>query len=76
MGRIGKDFARKMKVFGVDIIYNTRTKLPIELESELSLRYVGKDELLKTADIICCLCPITKETFHMIDKDAFASMKG
>lgn len=76
MGRIGKDFARKMKAFGVTLIYNTRTQLSSQVESELSLRYVSKEELLREADIVCCLCPITHETFHLLDCDAFKSMKG
>ncbi|WWD22199.1 hypothetical protein CI109_106690 [Kwoniella shandongensis] len=75
MGRIGKDFVRKVRAFGVKIIYNTRTRLSAADEEELGINYATKDELLRSSDIISCLCPGTKETFHMIDKDAFAKMK-
>ncbi|KAL7425268.1 hypothetical protein Q5752_000956 [Cryptotrichosporon argae] len=75
MGRIGKDFARKVKAFGMDVVYHTRTRLPADVETELGVRYVSKVELLRTADVISCLCPGTKETFHMIDEAEFAQMK-
>ncbi|ORY25461.1 glycerate-and formate-dehydrogenase [Naematelia encephala] len=75
MGRIGKDFVRKVQPFGVKVIYNTRTQLPLDQEEELGLRYVSKDELLKTSDIISCLCPGTPETYHLIDTPDFEKMK-
>jgi len=75
MGRIGKDFARKVKAFGVNIIYNTRTRLDAEVERELDIRYADKETLLRLSDIVCCLCPGTPETYHMIDEPEFAMMK-
>lgn len=76
MGRIGKDFVRKVRAFGVKIIYNTRTQLDQDIEHELGIRYVPKDELLRTSDIISCLCPGTTETFHLINDEEFSVMKG
>lgn len=76
MGRIGKDFVRKVRAFGVNIIYNTRTRVAPEIEKELGIRYVSKEELVRTSDIISCLCPGTPETFHLIDEKEFAMMKG
>lgn len=76
MGRIGKDFARKMKAFGMNIIYNTRTRLPAEDEARLSVTYATKEQLVSTADVICCLCPGTKETYHLLDQKEFDAMKG
>lgn len=76
MGRIGKDFVKKVRAFGVEIIYNTRTQLPPDVEAELGIRWVNKDELLRTSDIIACLCPGTRDTHHMIDIPQFALMKG
>lgn len=76
MGRIGKDFVKKMRAFGVNTIYNTRTRLSTEVEEELGISYASKDELIKTADIICCLCPGNKETYHLLDKEEFSAMKG
>lgn len=76
MGRIGKDFVRKVRVFGVDIVYNTRTQLSSDIEAELGIRYVSKEELLRTSDVISCLCPGTPETYHLLDEKEFEMMKG
>jgi lactate dehydrogenase-like 2-hydroxyacid dehydrogenase len=76
MGRIGKDFARKVRAFGVKIIYNTRTRLPEEEEKTLGLTYVSKAELVKTSDVISCLTPFTAETYHLLDHDEFKAMKS
>ncbi|KAK8846889.1 hypothetical protein IAR55_005979 [Kwoniella newhampshirensis] len=75
MGRIGKDFVRKVRAFGVKIIYNTRTQLSADEEKELGIQYASKDELLSSSDIISCLCPGTPETYHLINAKAFSKMK-
>lgn len=76
MGRIGKDFVKKVRAFGVKIMYNTRNQIPPDVEAELGIRWVNKEELLRTSDLIACLCPGTRDTYHMIDTPQFALMKG
>ncbi len=39
------------------------------------MRYVGLEELLRTADLVSLHCPLTPETHHMIDADAIKMMR-
>ncbi|MCB1418835.1 MAG: 2-hydroxyacid dehydrogenase [Notoacmeibacter sp.] len=39
------------------------------------IRYVDKDELLRSADIISLHCPLTPDTHHFMDESAFDRMK-
>ena len=75
MGRIGTAVARRGCLgFGMDIIYHNRHR-NAEAEAELKARYVPFDELLKESDFICVHTPLTEETRHMFDRDAFILMK-
>ena len=76
MGRIGKDFVRKVRAFGVNILYHTRTPLSTAEEEELGARYASKEELLRSSDVISCLVPGNAETHHMIGEKEFDLMKG
>ena len=37
---------------------------------ELGVRYVDLDEALAERDIVTLNCPLTEETYHLIDTDA------
>jgi len=41
----------------------------------LGARYLAMDELLGTSDIVSLQCPLTPDTFHLIDDAAVARMK-
>ncbi|KAK8869770.1 hypothetical protein IAR55_000338 [Kwoniella newhampshirensis] len=75
-GRIAKDFARKVSPWNVKIQYNARTRRSVDEEERYGARYVEKDELFKTSDVIVILTPFTPETYHMVDRDQFRLMKG
>jgi D-lactate dehydrogenase len=59
----------RMNVLAFDVRPNQ------ELASKLEFRYVGMDELLKTADIITLHVPATPKTHHLISTKEFAKMK-
>ena len=42
---------------------------------DLDVTYVSLDELFARADVISLHCPLTKETEHLINKEAVAKMK-
>ena len=69
-GKIGRVFADICHGFGMNIIgYD---KFPTE---HPNIRYVDLEELLETSDVISLHCPLTFETYHMINAMAIKSMK-
>ncbi|HEY0788575.1 MAG TPA: D-glycerate dehydrogenase [Thermoanaerobaculia bacterium] len=74
MGRIGCGVARRALGFGMEVVYTARGRNEI-CEQALAVRRVELDELLATSDFVSIHAPLTPETRHMIDRDAFARMK-
>jgi gluconate 2-dehydrogenase len=76
MGRIGQGIARRgAHGFGMDVIYHNRSRLTPELEAACKARYVGKEELLKTADHLVLVLPYSAESHHAIGAKEIAQMK-
>ena len=75
LGRIGKGVAARAKAFGMNVIYNSRTKLDDAHEKELGVKYVEFDELLKTSDVISLNPSYSKELHHLFNEEAFKKMK-
>lgn len=75
LGRIGKGVAARAKAFGMNVIYNSRTKLEDAHEKELGVKYVEFDELLKTSDVISLNPSYSKELHHLFNEEAFKNMK-
>lgn len=74
LGRIGSMVARRAKGYNMTVLYNKR-ELDPESEAELGVKFVTLDELYKQSDFISLHVPLTDQTRHMINKDAFAKMK-
>lgn len=73
-GKIGIEVARIMHGFGCPLIgYDL---MPHPDGARLGLRYVALDELLRVADIITLHCPLTPQTYHLIDAHAIDKMKS
>ncbi|MDA8453157.1 D-glycerate dehydrogenase [Acidovorax sp. GBBC 3334] len=76
MGRIGQGIARRgAHGFGMNVVYHNRSRLSPELEAECKARYVGKEELLRTADHLVLVLPYTPESHHAIGAAELAQMK-
>jgi len=76
MGRIGQGIARRgAHGFGMNVIYNNRSRLAPEVEAQCKARYVSKEELLKTADHLVLVLPYTPESHHAIGAAELALMK-
>ena len=76
MGRIGQGIARRgAHGFGMNVIYHNRSRLSPELEAECRASYVGKDELLQTADHVVLVLPYTPAAHHTIGAAEIALMK-
>jgi glyoxylate reductase len=75
MGRIGQAFARRTIASGMKVIYCNRTRLSTEIEEKYACQQVSFDELLKRSDVISMHCPLTEETYHLLDEAAMSKMK-
>lgn len=72
-GRIGSIVARIMQGFGCHVMYHDARRNK-ELEAS-GVRHVTLAKLYAESDIISLHCPLTPDTFHMIDADSMAQMK-
>ena len=76
MGRIGQGIAKRgAHGFGMNVIYHNRSRLDAALEAECKARYVGKEELLKTADHVVLVVPYSPASHHTIGAAEIALMK-
>ncbi|MCK9156969.1 MAG: NAD(P)-binding domain-containing protein, partial [Paludibacteraceae bacterium] len=75
MGRIGQSIAKRALAAGMTICYNNRHQLDKATEEKYNAQYVSFDELIAKSEYISISTPLTEETHHLIDKDAFAKMR-
>ena len=69
-GRIGRVFINICKGFGMNVL--AYDKFPA---TDADFKYADLETILKTADIISLHCPLTDDTYHILDGDAFSKMK-
>ncbi len=72
-GKIGRCFINICKGFGMNIL--AFDKFPAEDLKEAGVKYVSMDEMFKESDIISLHCPLTEETYHIIDEKAIEKCK-
>jgi D-lactate dehydrogenase len=72
-GKIGQIFCKLMHGFGTRIL--AYDKFPNKALQEMGVEYVDLQELYQQSDIISLHCPLTYETYHMINDYAIAAMK-
>ena len=71
-GRIGAYMCEQCRGFGMKVI--AYDMYPNEALKEY-VTYVSLDELISTADLISLHCPLTDDTYHMINIDSIKKMK-
>ena len=72
VGEIGTRLARICRHgFGIRVLGTRRRldRLPAEAEA------CGLDALLRQSDFVVVACPLTAETRHLLDREAFSAMK-
>ena len=69
-GKIGRIFIDICKGFGLKVLAYD----PYPLK-DTDIRYTSLEELCREADIISLHCPLSKDTFHMINRDTIEMMK-
>lgn len=74
MGRIGSAVAKRAKGFNMKVLYHNRSRNE-HVEKELDATYVSFEDLLKRADFVVSLLPLSAATEKKFDYNAFAMMK-
>ncbi len=73
-GRIGRVFMDICRGFGMNILAYDKYPVP-GLDNGDTIRYVTLDELFANSDILSLHCPLTEDTYHIIDEDSLARCK-
>jgi D-lactate dehydrogenase len=73
-GKIGQVLIGIANGFGMKVLGYDPYPAP-RLEEEHDFDYVTLDTLYRRSEIISLHCPLTKDTFHLINIDSIASMK-
>lgn len=73
-GKIGRVFIHICRGFGMKVLAFDKFPAP-DLEDGENIRYVGLDQLFENSDIISLHCPLTEETYHIIDQQALEKCK-
>ena len=73
-GKIGRILTTILKGFGMEV-FLFDNKRDIEFEKAAGCKYVDLDTLYKLSDVISLHCPLTKDTFHLINKESINKMK-
>jgi len=73
-GRIGRVFIDICRGFGMKVL--AYDKYPAnDLDNGDTIRYVSLEELFLQSDIISLHCPLTEETYHIINEDSLAKCR-
>lgn len=71
-GKIGMIFANIMHSMGCQVLLNARHPKP---DMPSGMRFVSLPELYQISDIISLHCPLTPQTYHLINQAAIKQMK-
>ena len=76
MGRIGQAIARRgARGFGMPVLYHNRSRLDPATEQDLGAAWVGKEELLRSADHLVIVVPYSAASHHLVGAAELALMK-
>jgi len=75
LGRIGRAVALRAKGFGMEILYDGRSR-HVEAERELGARYLKLDDLLRESDFVSIHTPLVPETRHLIGERELSLMRS
>ena len=71
MGRIGRCFAAICRGFGMRVLAYDKVK-----DSIFGVTYTDTDTIFRESDVVSLHCPLTKETYHLVDGEAIGKMKS
>lgn len=68
-GRLGKAFARRAELLGMEVLFAERKG-----RSETRAGYLPFEQVLAHSDVLSLHCPLTPDSQHLLDAKAFAKM--
>jgi glyoxylate reductase len=74
-GRIGRAVARRASGFRMRVIYDSRTRVPEDVETELNAEHLSRDRVLAEADFLTLHVPLNPQTRGLIGPSELAKMK-
>jgi D-3-phosphoglycerate dehydrogenase len=74
-GAIGKEVAKRLRAFNVDILYYDPIRAPADVEQGLGVTYADLDALMREADIVSLHLPLMPQTKNIINAQRIAAMK-
>jgi phosphoglycerate dehydrogenase-like enzyme len=75
-GAIGKEVAKRLRAFDVDILYYDPIRAPADVEQRLGVTFADIDALVSEADIVSLHLPLLPQTANIIDAQRIAAMKS
>jgi phosphoglycerate dehydrogenase-like enzyme len=75
VGNIGAELARLLRPFDLRRILAYDPYVSREQAAGIGVEPVDLDTLMAESDFVCINCPLTKETFHLIDEPRLRMMK-
>ncbi|MCX6149928.1 MAG: 2-hydroxyacid dehydrogenase [Ignavibacteriales bacterium] len=72
-GKIGAEVSKIMTGFGCTVIAHDHVVNPVC--EKIGVKYVELDKIFSESDIITLHCPLTPDTYHLIDSKAIEKMK-
>ncbi|MCC6174508.1 MAG: 2-hydroxyacid dehydrogenase [Chloroflexi bacterium] len=76
LGRIGREVARHLRGFGVELVYHDIYRQPTDVEAALDVTYLPLGELLGTADLITLHVFLGEGAKHLIGTHELGLMKS
>jgi phosphoglycerate dehydrogenase-like enzyme len=74
-GAIGKEVAKRLRAFNVEILYYDPIRATAQVEQDFGVTYADLDSLLREADIVSLHLPLMAQTKNIIDAKRIAAMK-
>lgn len=74
-GRIGRGVAKRALGFEMRVLFYDPSAVEDEFARQVNARQIDLETLLHEADFISIHTPLNEDTYHLIDRQAFAKMK-
>jgi phosphoglycerate dehydrogenase-like enzyme len=74
LGNIARDLVTLVRPLEIKLLASDPYVTPAQA-AEIGVQIVDLETLLRTADVVCILCPLNQDTYHLINAQRLALMK-